>query len=64
MCILFLYVAKELKQANSEGPKLKLVLASNRDEAYARPTKPARFWESDPSILAGTVCTFISSPQF
>ncbi len=34
-------------------PVHRLVFAANRDEFYDRPTRPARFWKSDPSILAG-----------
>lgn len=30
-----------------------LILASNRDEFYARPTKPAHFWDDEESIFAG-----------
>jgi len=45
MClILFSY------QLHSEYP---LILASNRDEFYDRPTAPAAFWEDAPGILAG-----------
>ena len=45
MClILFSY------QLHSEYP---LILASNRDEFYDRPTAPAAFWEDEPEILAG-----------
>ncbi|MBT8490747.1 MAG: NRDE family protein, partial [Deltaproteobacteria bacterium] len=45
MClILFSY------QLHSEYP---LILASNRDEFYDRPTAPAAFWEDAPEILAG-----------
>lgn len=34
-------------------PKYKLIVAANRDEAYARPTAPAAFWEDVPELLAG-----------
>ena len=33
--------------------KYKLIIASNRDEFYERPTAPAHFWGDHPSILAG-----------
>ncbi len=33
--------------------KYKLIVASNRDEFYERPTAPAHFWEDHPNILAG-----------
>lgn len=36
-----------------EHPNYKLIVAANRDEAYARPTAPAQFWEDSPEILAG-----------
>ena len=45
MCIILLAY-----QAHREYP---LVMAANRDEAYARPTAPAAFWHDDPAILAG-----------
>ncbi|WP_152654966.1 NRDE family protein [Oceanobacillus sp. CFH 90083] len=34
-------------------PQYKLILLSNRDEFYNRPTLPAAFWEDKPDILAG-----------
>lgn len=34
-------------------PNYKLILVANRDEAYARPTAAAHFWEDEPMILAG-----------
>lgn len=36
-----------------EHPKYKLIIASNRDEFYERPTAKAHFWEDHPTILAG-----------
>ncbi len=30
-----------------------LVIAANRDEEYARPTRPAHWWDDEPSILGG-----------
>jgi len=34
-------------------PKYRLILASNRDEFYQRPTLPANFWQKHPSVVAG-----------
>ena len=45
MClILFAY------KTNPEWP---LIVASNRDEAYSRPTQEAHFWADAPKVLAG-----------
>ena len=45
MClILFAYKAH---------PTYKLIVAANRDEAYARETAPADYWDDAPEVLAG-----------
>ena len=36
-----------------DHPKYKLIVATNRDESYNRPTAPAQFWDDKPEILAG-----------
>lgn len=33
--------------------KYRLIIVSNRDEYYQRPSRPAHFWEEAPNILAG-----------
>ncbi|MFQ5935099.1 MAG: NRDE family protein, partial [Acidiferrobacterales bacterium] len=45
MCILLL--------SYGQHPNYPLVVAANREEAYARPTKTAAFWEDTPDVLAG-----------
>jgi uncharacterized protein with NRDE domain len=34
-------------------PRFPLIVAANRDEAYARPASPAAFWSDSPHIYAG-----------
>lgn len=48
MCILFLYFCD-----NPSPNGYRLIMASNRDEFYFRPTAHAKFWEENPSIIAG-----------
>lgn len=33
--------------------KFPLVIAANRDEFYARPTRPAHVWQDDPRVIGG-----------
>src|SRR5579859_983719 len=39
--------------AHGASPKFPLVVAANRDELYARPTRPAHVWEDDPRVVGG-----------
>lgn len=39
--------------AHNASAKFPLVLAANRDELYARPTRPAHVWEDDPRVIGG-----------
>lgn len=39
--------------AHNASPKFPLVVAANRDEFYARPTRPAHVWEDDSRIVGG-----------
>ena len=48
MCILFLYFCDK---PSPDG--YRLIMASNRDEFYFRPTADANFWAKNPNILAG-----------
>lgn len=45
MCLILL--------AYESHPACRLVVAANRDEFYARPTRRAAFWEDAPDVLAG-----------
>jgi uncharacterized protein with NRDE domain len=45
MCLILL--------AHEAHPRYRLVVAANRDEAYARPTVPAAWWADAPGVLAG-----------
>ena len=45
MCLVLL--------AHRARADLPFVAALNRDEFFARPTAPARFWEDHPPVLAG-----------
>ena len=45
MCILFV--------ANGIREDYPLIVAANRDEFFARPSREAHFWEDHPSVLAG-----------
>lgn len=49
MCILF-FVLNENAKGDGE---YKLILASNRDEFYARPAQVAGPWEEDEFIIGG-----------
>ena len=48
MCILFFDF-----QPFPQSGAYKLILASNRDEFYDRPTDTVRFWDDNPNICAG-----------
>lgn len=48
MCILF-FILNE----NAKGNEYKLILASNRDEFYARPALVAGRWQEDESVIGG-----------
>ncbi|XP_022327719.2 transport and Golgi organization protein 2 homolog [Crassostrea virginica] len=48
MCVLFLYY-----NDNPDSSKYRLILASNRDEKFDRPTKALDFWGSTKICLSG-----------
>jgi len=39
--------------AHNVSPRWPLVIAANRDEFYARPTRPAHVWEDDRRVVGG-----------
>ncbi|XP_011305147.1 transport and Golgi organization 2 homolog [Fopius arisanus] len=49
MCILFIY-----RNPNATGSAYRLIVATNRDENYRRPTRAAYYWENHPDCLGGT----------
>ncbi|EZA54060.1 transport and Golgi organization protein 2 homolog [Ooceraea biroi] len=48
MCILFVY-----RNPNADAGSYRLIVASNRDEAYRRPASAAHYWEKHPECLGG-----------
>ena len=58
MCILFLYYCDK---PSADG--YRLIVASNRDEYYDRPTARATFWEKNPKIIAGKINLLFKSPH-
>lgn len=47
MCILFISNLQSMKDG------YRLIIASNRDEYYKRPTLPANYWSEDQNIIGG-----------
>ncbi len=45
MCILFIAI--------EQHPQYPLIIAANRDEFFARPSRAAHFWADAPNVLAG-----------
>ena len=45
MCILFIAIRQH--------PQYPLIIAANRDEFFARPSRAAHYWDDAPNILAG-----------
>jgi|MDSW01.3.fsa_nt_gb uncharacterized protein with NRDE domain len=48
MCVAFLFIASPRGDAPCS-----FALAMNRDESFARPTRPAHWWEDAPDVCAG-----------
>ena len=52
MCVAFLFVANPSAPGAARAP-CSVVLAVNRDEFFARPTRECHWWDDHPQILAG-----------
>lgn len=50
MCILFIY-----RNPSADVKSYRLIIASNRDEAYKRPAASAHYWEKHPECLGGMI---------
>ncbi|XP_014479592.1 PREDICTED: transport and Golgi organization protein 2 homolog [Dinoponera quadriceps] len=48
MCILFIY-----RNSDADANSYRLIVASNRDEMYKRPTLSAHYWDQYPDCLGG-----------
>ena len=48
MCIVFMYISD-----NPTKDGYKLIIASNREEFYDRPTMELHWWEDRPDIISG-----------
>ncbi|KAK2166513.1 hypothetical protein LSH36_38g02001 [Paralvinella palmiformis] len=48
MCITFLYINNDPQKSDYQ-----LIIASNRDEFYRRPSKPAERWPKNPQCISG-----------
>lgn len=55
MCILFF-----VTNGNPGIDEYKLILASNRDEFYARPALPAAPWQENPLVYGGELNSIFS----
>lgn len=49
----FLWTMCLIVISHKASAKFPLVIAANRDEFYARPTRPAHVWEDDPRVVGG-----------
>lgn len=57
MCVIFAYNGSQ-----DEDSDYSLIIASNRDEFYKRPSKNMGYWEEDPKIIGGEI-SFYSIQQ-